>query len=664
MATGAGLLARARKHLGEEYVNTRVPKDDPNWHGPWDCAEFMSWLVYQEANTLYGCTNNNAKPSEADAYTGAWQNDSKTLGIRIPVDEAAATVGAILLRYPPAPGKMGHIVLSDGKGGTVEAMGRAFGVRTGTVQGRHWDTGVLVPGINYDTNVAAIAVSGPTYRYAPNVENMNKSVVAEIQRTLAAKGFDPGAIDGVFGEATAKAVAAFQDSLGLVTDGEVGRETANALGVLLPGMKPELLGSLLGEAGMNPLVAIAASILPEIIKAIAGDKAGSVATEIGKAVTQVTKTSDPQEAKEKLKQDPAALTELQVKLAEIATAQEEKRQAAQLALLQEQYKNEEAKRSAQLEQMKVNVEDTKDARSSLRALVEAKSPLAWAPFVVSIIVLVGFYYILYYLIAYGIPKPAGQDREQVLQIVYIVIGAVTAAFTTVIGYWLGSSSGSRDKDETSFRLQAQQADVIKAQAERAGAAPKPATKPAEGRAEPGKETQSKFQKCFEIVLAREGGFSNHPDDKGGPTNLGITLRVLKEWRNKDKDEDIDVTIDDVRNLNRDEAREIYRTRYWNLLQCDELPQGVDLVVFDFGVNAGPSRSAKMLQKIIGADADGSIGPVTIGACKLMPPRDIISKMSDERLEYYKDRPNAAIFLNGWTNRTEVVKRAALEMLDA
>ena len=93
MATGAGLLERARKHIGEDYVNIRVPKNDPNWHGPWDCAEFMSWLVFQEAGILYGCTDNNAQPAQADAYTGAWQNDSKTRGIRISVDDAAATVG-------------------------------------------------------------------------------------------------------------------------------------------------------------------------------------------------------------------------------------------------------------------------------------------------------------------------------------------------------------------------------------------------------------------------------------------------------------------------------------------------------------------------------------------------------------------------------------------
>jgi len=270
---------------------------------------------------------------------------------------------------------------------------------------------------------------------------------------------------------------------------------------------------------------------------------------------------------------------------------------------------------------------------------------------ISIVILFGFFIILNNLISEGIPKPK-EDREQVLQLIYIVVGAVTAAFTTVVGFWLGSSQGSRNKDDSSFVLQAQQADVIKTQAERKDVVLKPGTKPAE----PEKVAQSNFLKCFEIVLGREGGFTNHPADKGGPTNLGITIGVLKEWR------DAEVTIEDVQNLTREEAREIYRTRYWNLLKCDELPKGVDLVVFDFGVNAGPSRAAKMLQKIVGADADGSVGPVTIAACKMMPAKDIVTKMSQERLEYYRGLSNAATFLKGWTNRTNAVEQLALDMI--
>ena len=177
--TGAGLLSRAQKHIGEEYVNIQVPKDNANWTGPWDCAEFMSWLVYQEAGILFGCVDDNAKPSEADAYTGAWQTDVERRGIRVPVDKAAATAGGMLLRFPP-PGGMGHIALCDGKGGTVEAKGRKFGVVADTVQGRGWDIGVLIPGIKYDTVTEVTPVKPPAELYARDVPNMDSAIVTKI----------------------------------------------------------------------------------------------------------------------------------------------------------------------------------------------------------------------------------------------------------------------------------------------------------------------------------------------------------------------------------------------------------------------------------------------------------------------------------------------------
>jgi len=55
-ATGQHILSMASLHLGEAYLlGTLVPKDNPNWHGSWDCAEFASWLHYQAAGQLYGC---------------------------------------------------------------------------------------------------------------------------------------------------------------------------------------------------------------------------------------------------------------------------------------------------------------------------------------------------------------------------------------------------------------------------------------------------------------------------------------------------------------------------------------------------------------------------------------------------------------------------------
>ena len=417
--TGAGLLRRARQHIGEEYVNIQVPKDDPNWKGPWDCAEFISWLVYQEAGVLYGCVDDSAKPSEADAYTGGWQQDVERLGIRVSIEKAAATVGGIVLRYPP-PGGMGHIALCDGKGGTVEAKGRKYGVVADTVQNRGWHTGVLIPGIKYDAVGDVVAISPPAELYARNTPNMDKAIIIRIQQALAAKGFSPGDIDGEYGPDTEAAVVAFQLSEGLVADGQTGRDTAEALGIaltgakpvesvepvepvqtgakpesvkpiesvkpvetakplepgvkpilpgLIPGLIPKILPSLVpGVAAMNPLIGLAAAVLPDILKAVVGDKAGTVAGAVTQAVTQITQTQNPEEARNKLNADPAAVAALQLKLAEIAAAQEEKREQAQLALLKEQNEQEGKRQQAQMAMLKEQHDaDAKKREAQLEA---------------------------------------------------------------------------------------------------------------------------------------------------------------------------------------------------------------------------------------------------------------------------------------------------------
>src|ERR1700753_3029020 len=118
---GDRIVALALTHVGEKYIlGAKVAKDNANWKGPWDCAEFASWLLYQVTNKLYGCNRDVGDPSTADAYTGYWKRDAETLGTLISIDEAAATPGAAILRFPQVNAS-GHIVISDGKGGTVEA---------------------------------------------------------------------------------------------------------------------------------------------------------------------------------------------------------------------------------------------------------------------------------------------------------------------------------------------------------------------------------------------------------------------------------------------------------------------------------------------------------------------------------------------------------------
>jgi putative peptidoglycan binding protein len=234
MSTGQQILDLAAPHVGEAYLfGAVVAKDNPNWHGPWDCAEFASWCVYQAAGTLYGCSNDKAKPSLADAYTGYWARDAKDLGQRITVAVAARTPGAAVLRVPVAGQVIGHIVISDGQGGTVEAHSTNRGVIRDILDGRRWDMGVLVPGIDYSRSPEPRKVTPPALVYRLMSPRMKGPVVLSIQTGLKAKGFDPGLLDGVFGGQTFAAVRAFQLTNGLVPDGEVGAHTAAALGITI-----------------------------------------------------------------------------------------------------------------------------------------------------------------------------------------------------------------------------------------------------------------------------------------------------------------------------------------------------------------------------------------------------------------------------------------------
>ena len=224
------ILAIARRHIGEKYVlGARAPMGNGKWSGPWDCAEFVSWCLYQASGILFGTEPRN-DPVRADAYTGYWAEQTRSVSCAVPVQTAAATAGAILLRYPQ-PGAVGHIVYADGVGGTVEAHSSMDGVISGKVNGRRWDTGILVPGIRYFRSEVDIVLNtaGNVIRLT---NPLTKSeMVKKIQTRLTELGFSPGRNDGVYGPQTAHAVADFQGKQQLVTDGEVGAITQKALGL-------------------------------------------------------------------------------------------------------------------------------------------------------------------------------------------------------------------------------------------------------------------------------------------------------------------------------------------------------------------------------------------------------------------------------------------------
>lgn len=234
MPTGRELVRLAEKHVGERYIlGAKVPMSNPKWTGPWDCAEFVSWCVYQVTDTLFGCRPRDGNPDAVEAYTGYWWDDAKKFKASIPVEEAAATLGAVVLRRPGTNG-IGHIVISLGDGTTIEAMGANKGVRNGKLDDRRWDIGILVPGIDVKPATSLLAVNSPGVILQVKSPPISGPLVKAVQKSLKALGFSPGPIDGEYGPQTAAAVFAFQVANRLVADAEVGPLTAKALKVDWP----------------------------------------------------------------------------------------------------------------------------------------------------------------------------------------------------------------------------------------------------------------------------------------------------------------------------------------------------------------------------------------------------------------------------------------------
>lgn len=151
------------------------------------------------------------------------------------------------------------------------------------------------------------------------------------------------------------------------------------------------------------------------------------------------------------------------------------------------------------------------------------------------------------------------------------------------------------------------------------------------------------------ILRREGGYVDHPADRGGPTKYGITQDTLSQWRGHR------VGKDAVQALTEAEARRIYQRQYIERPGFDKIEDATlrELIV-DCGVNHGPARAAKWLQRAAGVTADGDVGPITLEAVNTAIPQVLFNRVLAARLEFYgrlitRD-PAQSVFAAGWMAR--------------
>ena len=168
--------------------------------------------------------------------------------------------------------------------------------------------------------------------------------------------------------------------------------------------------------------------------------------------------------------------------------------------------------------------------------------------------------------------------------------------------------------------------------------------------------QSNWKQAFEQMLASEGGYVNNPSDPGGRTNLGVTQKVWEEWVGRESNEK------EMRSLTPEMVEPLYKRKFWDACKCDELPSGIDYLVFDFAVNAGPGRSAKILQTAVDVTPDGGIGPMTLAAVNALSEQELIEKFSQGKEDFYRSLNTFDTFGKGWLNRVAAVKLKANSMV--
>jgi lysozyme family protein len=169
-----------------------------------------------------------------------------------------------------------------------------------------------------------------------------------------------------------------------------------------------------------------------------------------------------------------------------------------------------------------------------------------------------------------------------------------------------------------------------------------------------------FDACFAKVIQSEGGYVWDKDDRGGETNLGVTIGAWGAYLNRA------IQPGEMKALTQETVKPFYKSMYWDKVKGDDLPAGIDYVVFDFAVNAGVGRAAKFLQRAVGAVDDGVVGSGTLALVAKTTPGKLLQNFAEQKEAFYNTladkNPTQQKFLKGWLARVDHVQTAATSML--
>lgn len=157
-----------------------------------------------------------------------------------------------------------------------------------------------------------------------------------------------------------------------------------------------------------------------------------------------------------------------------------------------------------------------------------------------------------------------------------------------------------------------------------------------------------------FILQWEGGFVDDPIDRGGATNKGITIGTFRSFYGKD------ATVEQLKNISDEQWLHIFKSGYWDPWKADEITsQSIANIVVDWAWASGTGTSIKQVQRLLGVEPDGIVGPKTLSAINSADQRMLFAEIHAARLKFVDNivqrDPTQVRFLKGWKNRINNIK---------